>query len=230
MAFSIEIKRGNMYATDINKLQDEYVSMMSKRVRSRQGYNESTKQNNEEETRLAKILGTYPELALHEPFLGKIWWQTFFDKGILDTQVLETSLSTSKYFQDENTPNWVKLWHFSYLTDDEFDNLLKEVESEYTDRQFIELGIIKHITGLFLMFSHAGLYHKSKEEILKESKIYIDYLKDNKKLDIPANRYTSAIVLNYWLSNFNEFYQRAIAPTRTYHSSSSGKYNPLLSV
>jgi GTPase SAR1 family protein len=189
MAFSIEIKRGNMYATDINKLPDEYVSMIRKQIPPHQEYNESTKKNNQEETKLTKILDTYHELSLHEPFLGQVFWEVFFDKGILDKQELETSLSNSKYFQDENTPNWVKLWHFAYLSDDEFDNLLKEVESEYIDRKFIELGIIKHITGLFLKFSDAGLYHKNREEILKESKMYINSLKDNKTLDIPGNRY-----------------------------------------
>ena len=192
MAFSIEIKRGNMLATDISKLQDEYVSMLSEQVSSRQGYNETTKRNNEEETPLVKIISTYPELDLYEPFLGKVWWQTFFDKGILDTQELEISLSNSKYFQDENTPNWVKLWHFYYPTDDEFVDLLKKVESEYTDRQFIELGIIKHITGLFLMFSDVGVYHKSKKDILKESKLYIDNLKNKKLINIPANQYICA--------------------------------------
>lgn len=192
MAFSIEIKRGNMLATDISKLQDEYVSMMSEQVSSRQVNNETTKQNNEDETPLAKIITTYSDLNLAEPFLGKDWWQTFFDKGKLNTQELETLLSTSKYFRDENTSNWVKLWHFAYLTDDEFDNLLKKVESEYADREFIELGIIKHITGLFFMFSDVGVYHKSKEDILKESKLYIDDLKDSKKLDTPVKTYVTA--------------------------------------
>jgi hypothetical protein len=194
MAFSIEIKRGNILPTEISKLENGYTSeaMQSKIATMRQAPSSATKQNNEEGTKLTKILGTYPELSLHEPVLGHKFWETFFDKGILDKQKLETSLSTSKYFQDENTPNWVKLWHFAYLSDDEFDNLLKEVESEYIDRKFIELGIIKHITGLFLRFSDAGLYQKSKDEILKESKLYIDYLKNNNKLDIPANRYISA--------------------------------------
>ncbi|WP_414625178.1 P-loop NTPase fold protein [Calothrix sp. CCY 0018] len=198
MAFSIEIKRGNMLATDISKLEYGRISeyMLRKTFGVPQASSSVVKENiieenNKEESPLAKIVNTYPELDLPEPFLGKVWWQTFFDKGILDTQELETSLSTSKYFQDENTPNWVKLWHFAYLTDDEFDNLLKKVESEYADRQFIELGIIKHIAGLFLMFSDVGVYHKSKKEIFEEAKLYIDYLKDNKTINIPESQYTS---------------------------------------
>ncbi|NJM19135.1 MAG: AAA domain-containing protein [Richelia sp. SM1_7_0] len=194
MAFSIEIKRGIMLPTDISKLENGYTSeAMERKIASmRQAASSVTNENNEEETKLKKILSTYSELNLQEPFLGKDWWQTFFDKGKLNTQELETLLLTSKYFRDENTPNWVKLWHFSYLSDDEFVDLLKKVESEYVSRQFIELGIIKHITGLFLMFSDIGVYHKSKEEILEESKLYINYLKDSKELDIPDNRYVSA--------------------------------------
>lgn len=42
--------------------------------------------------------------------------------------------------------------------------------------------MIKHIFGLFLIFSDAGLYYKKKEEILNDSKLYIDFLKDNNQL------------------------------------------------
>lgn len=119
-----------------------------------------------------------------------IWWEIFFDKGIIDTQELERSLSNSKYFQDENTPIWVRLWHFSDLSDDGFANLLKKVESEYSERQFLQLGVIKHIFGLFLMFSDAGLYCKSKDEILEDAKLYINSLRYNNQL---ALSFTSTI-------------------------------------
>ncbi|BAY87975.1 hypothetical protein NIES267_75170 (plasmid) [Calothrix parasitica NIES-267] len=194
MAFSIEIKRGNMLPTDISKLENGYTSeAMQRKIASMyQAPNSVTNENNEEETTLAKILSTYSELNLQEPFLGKVWWQNFLDKGILNSQELETLLLTSKYFQDDSTPNWVRLWHYSYLNDDEFVDLLKEVELEYLNRKYNQVGIVKHITGLFLMFSHDGLYRKSKKEIFEESKLYIDYLKDNKLINIPANQYTSA--------------------------------------
>lgn len=71
------------------------------------------------------------------------------------------------------------MWYFFALSDDEFDNLLKNVESEYANRKFDEFGVIKHITGLFLKLSEIGLYSKSKEEILNESKLYIEHLRKN---------------------------------------------------
>lgn len=167
MAFSIEIKRGAMYPKDISKLQEEYVSGLSQQVSSRQARNSVTKDSSKEQSSLQRMLSRYTMLNLYDPFPSKTWWQTFFDRGILDTQELEQSVLNSRYFQDENTPNWVKLWHFFDLSDNEFDSLIQEVESEYSNRKFSEIGIIKHIFGMFLMFSNAGIYCKSKKKFSK---------------------------------------------------------------
>jgi nucleoside-triphosphatase THEP1 len=188
MAFSIEIRRGTMLPKDISKLGEEYKSLARKQYHARQATNSDTKVNHEEFTTLEKILNTYTllNINLHEPFPSKVWWEIFFDKGILDKNELEQSLLTSKYFQDENTPNWIRLWHFTDLTDDEFEKLLNKVEEEYAKKEFTILGEIKHITGLFLMFSDVGVYHKSKEQILKNSQLYIDHLKVINELNNPS--------------------------------------------
>ncbi|MEQ8756736.1 MAG: P-loop NTPase fold protein [Coleofasciculus sp. G1-WW12-02] len=180
--FSIEIKSGRMQPKEINKLEKEYGSALRnqgmKRM-PRQDTNSVPEENIEQPTLLQKMLRRYPTLNLHEPFPSKAWWQTFFDKGIIDTEELEQSLSSSKYFQDENTPNWIRLWHFEYLNDDNFSGLLKEVESEYCDRRFSDIREIKYITGIFLNLSDIGLYSRTKAEILDNSKCYIDqFLKE----------------------------------------------------
>ncbi len=128
----------------------------------------------------------YVNLSLisNNPFPSLLWWEHFFDKGIVDKDTLEKLMPSSKYFQDENTPNWLKLWHYTRHTDEEFEKILNQVESEYKKREFEDIGIIKHITGLFLKFSHIGLYSKSKEDIIDEAKQYIDELKMSGKLDI----------------------------------------------
>ncbi|MEQ9354009.1 P-loop NTPase fold protein [Coleofasciculus chthonoplastes] len=177
--FSIEIKSGRMQPKEINELEEEYESALRnqrmKRMR-RQDTNSVEEENIEQPTLLQKMLTRYPNLKfkLHEPFPSKVWWQTFFDKGIIDAEELEQSLSSSKYFQDENTPNWIRLWHFYDLTDDDFSDLLKKVESEYCNRQFSDIREIKHITGILLKLSDIGLYSRTKAEILGNSKCYID--------------------------------------------------------
>ncbi|MBW4650962.1 MAG: KAP family NTPase [Kastovskya adunca ATA6-11-RM4] len=196
MIFSIEIKRGKMLPKDISTLEEVYRFGIQKQAERnvkhmlKNEYNQlstvTTQENSQEENSLQEVLDRYRSLNLNLDnfFPSNLWWQTFLDKGILDKQELDQSLLTSKYFQDENTPNWVRLWHFSTLKDDEFNDLLNKVELEYANRKFVNLGEIKHVLGLFLMFSEVGLYNKSKEEILNDSKLYIDDLKDKDKLDV----------------------------------------------
>ena len=121
---------------------------------------------------------------LYEFFPNLSWWEHFFDKGIVDKDTLDKLMPSSKYFQDENTPNWLKLWRYTRHTDEEFEKILHQVDLEYRNREFKEIGIIKHITGLFLLFSDAGVYNKSKPNIINEAKEYIDELKHSGQLDI----------------------------------------------
>jgi len=182
MAFSIEIKRGVMIPKDINRLQEEYISGLSKRVSSHQS-SSIAKDHSEESTSLQKMLDRYSFLDLHDPFPSTLWWQIFFDKGILNEKELEQSTLSSKYFQDENTPDWIKLWHFSDLSDDDFEVLLRKIEADFNSREFYNLGEIKHIFGLFLMFSDVGIHNRTKQEILESSKKYIDDLKNANRLE-----------------------------------------------
>ena len=125
-------------------------------------------------------------LWLNKPFPDLTWWQKFFDEGIVDINGLKDAIFNSKYLQDENTPNWVKLWHFydKDMSDDEYHTLLSQVESDYADRKYLEDGEIKHITGLFLNLSHHELYDRSKQDLLQEAKRYIDDLIANNQLDL----------------------------------------------
>ncbi|RCJ38139.1 hypothetical protein A6769_10345 [Nostoc punctiforme NIES-2108] len=182
--FSIEIRRGKMFPTDIGRLLEASANMSLKSIRdsSRDEFaNSNEGKNGDEGKTLKEVISKYPSLKLYDPFPSAVWWQTFFDKGSLDLQELDQSLASSIYFQDENTPKWMKLWHFHHLSDDEFIILLNEVETQYLNRdtEFSDLGILKHVTGLLLYFSDIGLYSKTKEEILTSSKLFIDWLKNN---------------------------------------------------
>jgi len=171
MIFSIEIKRGVMLPKNICSLQDKYMIEIANMRTSAP----ESKNDNEEQNSVQKIIDRYG-FTLCDPFPSGRWWEIFFDKGIIDEKELEQSMPNSKYFQNENTPNWVKLWHFSDLSDDDFNEIINAVESECRERIYSEVGVIKHIFGLFLMFSSIGLYPKSKAEILEKAKRYIDYL------------------------------------------------------
>jgi len=224
ITFSIEIKRGSMLPKDITKLYQAYENLLDQQakrsVNSHRNANyaatqEEDKEKNTENSSLQKILNRYPLLNLHQPFPSLIWWQNFFDKGTIDKQELKQSIETSKYFKDKNTPDWVRLWHFHYLSDEQFEDLLQKVEKQYYNNEFNDIGIIKHIFGLFLKFSDVAIYSKSKEEILKDAKNYIDYLKEHNKLELPPhyvslsavieNSFHSYLNLGFQGEEFNEF-------------------------
>ena len=202
MVFSIEIKRGRLLPENISKIQ-KALTFEEDRARSN-FYKSSDKDdtkisedNNQDLTSLKVIIDRYTFLNLlfYTPFPSLVWWQTLFDKGIINTSELNESILNSKYFPDENTPNWVRLWHFNNtdMADDEFDDLLEKLESEYANKEFIDIGKIKHVTGLFLQLSHSGLYpSKSKQELLQNSKLYIDNLIANNQLDLNLSSPTNS--------------------------------------
>ncbi|MDZ8030489.1 hypothetical protein [Nostoc sp. DedSLP04] len=190
IVFSIEIRRGKMFPKDIGSLLQESAKMFVSN-RNNISYrlaNSSINEDSSEKTPLQEILKKYPFLKIYDPFPNKIWWETFFDKGISDAKELEQSLLISPYFQDENTPDWVRLYYINKLTNNQFDFYLEKFELEFAktngNRTIFNIGVIQHITALFLYFSDAKLYNKPKEEILDNSKRYIDYLKETRPLDI----------------------------------------------
>lgn len=184
--FSIEISIGKLNSkeiADINqKLIDEFVFL---RPRNSQNSTEAT-ENIPLNIPFTDMFSKYKieSLSSNEWFPNLVWWQNFFDKGIIEQKILEEIIPTSKYFQYENTPNWVKLWYYSKLSDKDFKEILDRVNSEYSDKKCDDIGVIKHITGLFLMFSEAKVYEKKKTDILNGAKSYIDNLKFSGKLDI----------------------------------------------
>ena len=171
ITFSVEIRFGRLHPQEIYRLQDDFIKKQSDSIKS---------DLHNEETQKTSI---YSELNLFNVFPSLKWWQTFFDQGSIDNQELEQSILNSNYFQDENQPDWIKLWHFSSLTDEDFNDLLNKIESDYINRNFCDIRIVKHIFGLFLLFSKAGLYPKSTQEILDSAKKYVDDFKSKDQVN-----------------------------------------------
>jgi hypothetical protein len=124
----------------------------------------------------------YSNITFYDHIFELSAWELFFDKGIIDKESILESLKKNKHFQDENTPNWVKLWHFRELEDDEFSRLYEIVSQEIANKEHKEIGVIKHIVGLFLSFSDLGFINETKETIIGNAKGYIDYMKSNNLL------------------------------------------------
>jgi GTPase SAR1 family protein len=173
LAYSFEIKSGNILSNQISKIRVTYYADVF-----------ANKHQNKEKSAIQKMREKYKTVDLFDPIIDEKCWQDIFDEGIVNNKSIHESILNSRYFQDEHTPNWVKLWHFINLSDDEFNYALKEVEQEFLDMKHDKIGVVKHIAGIFLFLSDVGLYNKTKNEILAYSKKYVDFLKENNKLDL----------------------------------------------
>lgn len=196
MIFSIEVKRGKILPQKISQLKSDYDLIITQQARrnvdgrNRQQLDDEVSAIDAHPPSDLEIIFerycNHLNLWLDRPFPDLTWWQAFFDKGIIDVDGLRNAIFNSKYLQDENTPNWVKLWHFydTDMTEDEYHTLLLQVKSDYANRRYLEDGEIIHITGLFLNLSHHGLYDHSKQDLLQEAKRYIDDLVAEDRLDL----------------------------------------------
>lgn len=164
LVFTFEIKSGEMQASQIKDISNEWVKYFLDKVKDKDNV-------------IHKITLKYPEFNIYDLILSEELWMQIFDKGFFDEALIQNSVDQSKYLFTENTPPWKRLWYASELQDDEISKLLAQVDNEFENRQHSEIEVFLHIFGILLYLSETGIYAKNKEQILIEGKAYVDYLK-----------------------------------------------------
>ena len=165
LCYSFEIRSVNFSVNQMARIKDsmyeEYLT------RGEEGKNK---------TIYSVLSEKYPMIDFSEPIVEESIWIDFFDKGIINEAKIKESIESNKYYQNENTDNWIKLWHFHDLSDAEFDILVDLVSKDVTARKYKNHFVVKHIAGLFMRLSEINLINKTAERILIDFKNYVDYL------------------------------------------------------
>lgn len=174
LIYSFEIKSGSLLPKELRQLRSGYYSGLFKKGDS-----------DPNETIYKKISTKYPSAFLHESIIEESLWEDIFDKGLIDKERIGESIKKSSYFNSEKTPDWVRLWHALELTDSEFEGYFTSVKNSFDNKEFDDLGVIRHVVGLFLWLSDIGIYTETKKEILDTATGYIDHLKNHGKLSRP---------------------------------------------
>lgn len=167
LILSFEIKSGSILPKDISNFKTAYYSGFFDRDLKKQ-----------EETPYQRVSKKYKNVSLSDLLIEESIWIDFFDRGCCSEERVQESLEKSEYYRTEKTPDWVRLWHSMDLSDDEFSTALASVESDFFERKYSELGVVRHVTGIFLWLSKIGLMRKTRREILEFSCSYIDHLKE----------------------------------------------------
>jgi hypothetical protein len=180
IAFSIEINIGKILSKNIAQSIEP---PLAKRIQYQES--EATVTTDDQELTSSKeFINKYPFINIYDKFPSSLWWQNFFDKGILDAKELEQNLLTSRYFINRDIPDWARLWGFKDLSDKDFNTVIKQVESKWRTFDYDKVEVVMHIHGIFLLLSKHELYSLNEGEILNHSKLYIDHLRSNNKLPL----------------------------------------------
>lgn len=172
LVLSFEIKSGSILPKDIAGLKTAYFSSFVNQDKQKK-----------EDTPYQKVSKKYKNVSLSDLLLEESIWVDFFDRGCCSKEKIKESLEKSEYYRTENTPDWVKLWNSMDLSDEEFNNALTSVETDFFEKKFEQVGVVKHVTGIFLWLSKINLFSKKKSEILEFSCSYINHLKEQKLLN-----------------------------------------------
>lgn len=200
-AYSFEIRSGTLSAKQISSLRPEFYAGI---------YDDSKKKGKSPYQILQQ---KYPDVPFNEPLLSEALWVEIFDKGYLDKEVIAQAIENCVYFRTDTTPNWVKLWHYRNLRDEEFCLYINEIETSLQNREIVDLGMLRHMVGMLLFFSNHWIYPKSKDAVLRDAKAVVDDLKITRRLDVAKERsgfmdntsYGGLAFLGQELDQFREF-------------------------
>lgn len=169
LAYSFEIRSGNLKSLEVRSILASRIErLLASKV----------------DNKFSQIIDKYASVNFDDPIFNESTWINILEKGLIDKDAISDSIHNSRYYRSENSPTWIKLWHYYDLTDAEFAELIDEIYKEIENRYYEDVHVVKHIAGLLLMFSEVGLIGKEKSLIYKDFCEYIDYLKGESKLPV----------------------------------------------
>jgi hypothetical protein len=168
-SISFELRKGKIHEGDISRLFliDYFGS-----------------KNDNEKSITQKIREKYSIFGKYYYPINADLWVEFFKYGFIKKEDVELSIKNSYYFQDERTPNWIKLWHYFDMNDDDFEKSFQKVFSELESKNISDKYEIVQVVGLFISFCNINLIPYKKKRIVKLGRESFKKLKAEKKLKL----------------------------------------------
>lgn len=170
---SFELRKGNIIESEISKL-----FLIDSLARNK----------DDPKTIPQEIRDKYPILRVYYHPIQYNAWITYFKLGTLDKEAIKAEIRQSVYFNEENTPAWIKLYRYFDLNDDEFNTLSEQVYQDLKDSKISDKYEILQITGMLTLFSEKNLIPQTKKEIIDIGKLCLNTLNSNSKLVIDKHQ------------------------------------------
>jgi DNA polymerase III delta prime subunit len=200
VAISMEVHAGKIKPEELGKLIG-LTFLLQESVKSAKGKEKSE----------LKLATEKYDLNFEDVLINPIDWVNFFAKGSIDSVSIISALKSTKYFLHDDTPDWKKLWYLVDLEDSEFKSLQSSVQDSFDNREYVDLGVLKHVAGMFLDHTFKGLSSKRTDDITKDIADYLDHLRVNKKAKIyenfiqDLNGFSGYVNLGYTSASTKEF-------------------------
>lgn len=175
LAYSFEIKSGRLETAEIGNIHGSIYDDIG-----------TESENTEEKSLFSQMSAKYPMIDFGDPILDETIWFDVLDRGFIDAEKVKIRIENSRFYIDENTPNWIKLWYMFRLNDTEFEELIEVVKLEIANNLFddTDIHVVKHLAGMFLNLADLKLIDESKQQIYTQFCEYVDYLYSNDKLPV----------------------------------------------
>lgn len=160
--FSFEIRQGNNDILDLQKLSEEYYSLL---------FNNEKKEE-AKKTKYKFYLNKYDFSDNFSVIISFNLWKEILLNSNIQKENINLELKNSKYYFDENTPSWKKLTNFNNIEDSEFEELLQDVYKRFSKNEYKEYKQFKLIVSMLLSFQEENLFkvnYKDFDDLVKNN-------------------------------------------------------------
>ncbi|MBY0369456.1 KAP family NTPase [bacterium] len=92
---------------------------------------------------------------------------TFLEYGSVPKSIIEKAVTNSRFFINDETPEWVKLWHLNRVADSDFPVLYDAMLNNFKEFKYTNQGILRHVSAILLDFSKKGIVDIPRAEMVK---------------------------------------------------------------
>ena len=129
-----------------------------------------------EKTIYEKIYERYRVYILNSLILNLETWKEIIRNSYINIEKIKDEILESKYFIDDNTENWKRLWNYMELTDSNFYEVFNKVYSNLKKYKYNDLFQVMLISSTILKIKSLGLIQENEKEIFNVLEKQIDNL------------------------------------------------------
>lgn len=148
---------GSFPSESFDTYYDDYINALF--VNSSKNLNKVQKSENENDSESIKPIDYLSQFGLYwnQIILGLKIWDDWFRYGTVEKSVLYSKIRESRYFYNESTPVWKKLFSINQLDEQEFDSLYAELKKNWENKSEKSPYVIMHYIGILQILVKQGM-------------------------------------------------------------------------